>query len=364
LKNGIDVSTYNGKVNWSAVKASGVGFAILRAGYGSDQANQDDSQFARNVSECDRLGLLWGAYLYSYALTVDSAKSELAHLLRLLKGKKPLYPVFIDMEDADGYKASHGMPSNRTLTDIIKVVCSGLQRAGYLPGYYINKDWYENKIDTGELGGYAFWYARPGVAVPDKVCGIWQNAFPETGGHCSGANIDGGGCDTDICYTDYPAQVRARGLNGWAKGSAVPVAAKAAQAAAASAGNANTSTAQQWYNARSAGLKVDGFWGPETRKAAIMSVQRGCNQSYGAGLSVDGIWGPKTDAAIKTLRLGSKNAAVYSLQAVLMAHGYGCGGLDGVFGVSTDSAVRAYQRTAGLSIDGMAGKATFAALCR
>ena len=140
---GIDVSKHNGKVDWPTAKAAGLNFAMIRCGYGSDMASQDDQQWERNVKECDRLGIPWGAYLYSYALNANDAKSELQHALRLLKGKKPTYPVFIDMEDADGYKANHGgTPSKSTNTAIIKTFCDGIKAAGYKPGYYCNRDWY------------------------------------------------------------------------------------------------------------------------------------------------------------------------------------------------------------------------------
>jgi len=158
----------------------------------------------RNVSECERLGIPWGAYLYSYTQTVSGAQSELQHMLRLLRGYHPQYPVFIDVEDADGYKAKHGgIPSKATNTAIIKDVCSGLQQAGYKAGYYVNKDWYDNRIDAAQLTAYAFWYARPGVSVPDKYCDIWQSEFGELHGSWPGANIPGKGCDMNVCYTNY-----------------------------------------------------------------------------------------------------------------------------------------------------------------
>ncbi len=215
--NGIDVSEFNGDVDWQAAKNAGLQFAILRCGYGSDTFNQDDKTFTRNVAECERLSIPYGIYLYSYALNTENAKSELAHILRLVKGHKPQFPVYLDMEDADGYKAAHGMPSPRTLTDIIHTVCRGLKSAGYLAGYYVNKDWYDHFIYPKELDNYVFWYARPGVSRPDKGCGVWQSSFPETGGHWPGADISGSGCDTDISYVDYPEIVRREGLNGWEK---------------------------------------------------------------------------------------------------------------------------------------------------
>ena len=202
--NGIDVSYCNGRVDWAKAKAAGLQFAVLQLGYGSDSTSQDDVQFARNVSECERLGIPWGAYLYSYAQTVSGAQSELKHMLRLLRGHHPQYPVFIDMEDADGYKAKHGgIPDRATNTAIIKTVCSGLQQTGYKAGYYVNKDWYDNRIDAAQLSTYEFWYARPGVSQPDKYCDIWQSEFGELNGKWPGANIPGKGCDTNVCYTNY-----------------------------------------------------------------------------------------------------------------------------------------------------------------
>ncbi|MCH4240020.1 MAG: hypothetical protein LKF71_07130 [Oscillospiraceae bacterium] len=205
---GIDVSYCNGCVDWAKAKSAGLQFAVLQLGYGEDSTNQDDCQFNRNVSECERLHIPWGAYLYSYAQTVSGAQSELQHMLRLLRGHHPQYPVFIDMEDADGYKGRNGgIPSRATNTAIIKTVCNGLQRAGYKAGYYVNKDWYDNRIDPAQLSAYSFWYARPGVPTPDKHCDIWQSDFGELTGEWPGANIPGKGCDTNECYTNYLSNV-------------------------------------------------------------------------------------------------------------------------------------------------------------
>ena len=78
-RTGIDVSYHNGTINWEQVKASGVDFVIIRCGYGRDERGQDDRQWYRNVSECERLGIPFGVYLYSYAKDTDSARSEAQH---------------------------------------------------------------------------------------------------------------------------------------------------------------------------------------------------------------------------------------------------------------------------------------------
>ncbi|MFB6465398.1 GH25 family lysozyme [Cytobacillus sp. Hz8] len=103
-RKGMDVSEHKGKVDWDKAKADGIEFAMIRLGIGSDIKSQDDAQFERNVKEAERVGIPWGAYLYSYALNVTEAKSEAGHFIRLLKGKHPSYPIAFDMEDADHYK--------------------------------------------------------------------------------------------------------------------------------------------------------------------------------------------------------------------------------------------------------------------
>lgn len=89
---GIDVSHHQGTIDWDAVKATGVDFAIIRCGFGSDYVSQDDKQWRANVEDCERLGIPYGVYLYSYATSLDQARSEAAHALRLLKGTSPLCP--------------------------------------------------------------------------------------------------------------------------------------------------------------------------------------------------------------------------------------------------------------------------------
>ena len=99
VKKGIDVSFWNGTIDWEKVKADGIDFAIIRCGYGMDYASQDDTQWERNVSECERLGIPYGVYLYSYANATTNASSEADHVLRLLQGHNPTYPVYYDLED-------------------------------------------------------------------------------------------------------------------------------------------------------------------------------------------------------------------------------------------------------------------------
>lgn len=219
---GIDVSRHNGTVDWAKVKAAGARFALIRAGWGGDIASQDDPTFEANVAGCEAQGLDWGAYLYSYAMSHADAESEAAHILRLLKGKNPTYPIIIDMEDTDGWKAARGGNKPQMNTDIIKIVCSRLEEAGYYAMWYANLDWCRNYIYTDQITAYDFWYARPGISAPDRECGIWQDGIGSTNSSWPGANNGSGHCDTDIAYKDYPALIRAAGLNGWGSDTPSP----------------------------------------------------------------------------------------------------------------------------------------------
>jgi GH25 family lysozyme M1 (1,4-beta-N-acetylmuramidase) len=216
-RQGIDVATFQGEIDWAKVKAAGIEFALLRCGYGSDDNAQDDARFEENVKGCEAAGLPWGAYLYSYALNLEEAESELQHILRLLKGKKPSYPVYLDMEDADGYKAKHGGIDNALCAAVCEHVCAGLTKAGYLAGVYANKDWLVNRLNDPKLAKYETWLAQwNDKPTYDGAFGIWQ--------YTSDGSVDGitGRVDRNIAYKDYPAIMKEQGLNGWDKPAPAP----------------------------------------------------------------------------------------------------------------------------------------------
>lgn len=181
---GIDLSAHNGKVEFDKVKSNGCKFAILRLGFGDDIPNQDDSTFLRNVNECEKYGIPWGAYLYSYASNFSHLISEINHTKRVLSGLKPTYPIFFDVED----EKTIGQLSPNTINSYISKYCTELEKAGYFAGWYANKNWYDNKIsDAKKLAErFAFWFARPAVNKPEYAYGIWQAQTGETGGKFAG----------------------------------------------------------------------------------------------------------------------------------------------------------------------------------
>ena len=134
---GIDVSEHQGTIDWNQVKNADVGFAIIRCGYGSNMTSQDDKQWLRNVSECERLGIPYGVYLYSYATTTEQARSEAEHVLRLISGHNLSYPIFYDLEDSN----TTGKLSNAQILSLTKTFCSTITNAGYSVGVYANTYW-------------------------------------------------------------------------------------------------------------------------------------------------------------------------------------------------------------------------------
>ncbi|MDD2297411.1 MAG: glycoside hydrolase family 25 protein, partial [Sphaerochaetaceae bacterium] len=158
-RKGIDVSEHNGVIDWGKVKAAGIEFAMIRCGYGQNCVAQDDRYFERNVEEAERVGIPWGVYLYSYALTAKQAELEVEHVLRLLKGKHPQYPVAFDMEDADNYKGKNGMPTNTVLVEICDVFLSEIGNH-YPVLLYASLSWLNGALNSPKLERYSKWVAQ------------------------------------------------------------------------------------------------------------------------------------------------------------------------------------------------------------
>ena len=187
----IDVSTHQGKIDWEKVKPQ-IDGAILRCGYGMDKESQDDSQFRRNADECTRLGIPFGVYLYSYADTIEKAKSEAAHVLRLIKPYKLAYPVYLDLEE-------HGTAGGA----VERAVVFGdiIEKAGYWCGVYANLNWWNNHLKG--LERFTKW-----VAQYNKTCD-YKGANLDIWQYSDKGKIDGisGNVDMNECYRDFPAEI-------------------------------------------------------------------------------------------------------------------------------------------------------------
>lgn len=194
----IDVSQHQGTINWDQVK-SHIDGVILRCGYGMDIASQDDKQWARNVAECERLGIPYGVYIYSYATNTDRAKSEAQHVLRLIQGHKLSYPVYFDMEEpgTEGAAVANAI----AFGDIIEA-------AGYWCGVYYNRNWHNNVI-KGQLDRFTRWGAGYGTNNGQKQDEYKPGFGEDIWQYSSVGSVPGvsGNVDMNVCYRDFPAEI-------------------------------------------------------------------------------------------------------------------------------------------------------------
>ena len=190
-RTGIDVSHHNGTIDWEKVKDSGVDFVIIRCGYGKDEKGQDDKQWSRNVSECERLGIPFGVYLYSYAKDTQSAQSEAQHVLRLINGHRLTYPVYYDMED-DSTLGSD-------FASIATTFCNAMKNAGYPVGVYASLSWWNNYLTDSCFEGWYRWVAQYNNSCQYKGnYAMWQ--------YTSKGSVSGITTDVDMNYLiGYPS---------------------------------------------------------------------------------------------------------------------------------------------------------------
>lgn len=194
----IDVSEHQGVIDWEQVKDH-IDGVILRCGYGMDIASQDDKQWDRNVAECERLGIPYGVYIYSYATNTDRAKSEAQHVLRLIQGHKLSYPVYFDIEEpgTEGSAVANAI----AFGDIIEA-------AGYWCGVYYNRNWHNNVI-KGQLDRFTRWGAGYGTNNGQKQDNYKPGFGEDIWQYSSKGSVPGvsGNVDVNVCYRDFPAEI-------------------------------------------------------------------------------------------------------------------------------------------------------------
>lgn len=191
---GIDVSHYQGNINWEKVKPQ-IDFAILRMGLGDDIPSQDDKQFERNYAECVRLGIPFAVYFFSYAVNKAKVQTEIAHIKRLLNGKKINAPVYIDVENTKGL--DWRKISNAELLGIMQEYNAQLSALGFKMGIYSSRSAFWNEKMTDKwYDNISRWVAEYGDKVHDfnRTYDIWQ--------HTSKGSVDGidGNVDMNIMY--------------------------------------------------------------------------------------------------------------------------------------------------------------------
>lgn len=193
---GIDVSLYQGSINWEKVKPH-IDFAILRIGLGDDIPSQDDAKFERNYAECVRLGIPFAVYFFSYAVNKAKVQSEIAHIKRLLEGKTINAPVYIDVENTRGL--DWRTISNADMLVIMQEFNVQLNALGYKMGIYSSRSAFWNeKMSDPWYDNVSKWVAEYGDKVNDfnRTYDIWQ--------HTSKGAIDGinGNVDMNVMYNN------------------------------------------------------------------------------------------------------------------------------------------------------------------
>ena len=198
-KYGIDVSEHQGNINWEKVKGK-IDFVILRLGWiGNKENHTIDEKFERNYSECIKLGIPIGIFVYNYCNSESTIKNGAEWVIKNLKGKTIDLPVYIDMEDA----SIKSLGKNK-LTNIVMAFNTAIENAGYWAGVYANKDWFTNYLDKETLSkNYTCWvaqYASKCTLSMDNI-DIWQNS--------SKGKIDGisGNVDTNYMYRDLISEI-------------------------------------------------------------------------------------------------------------------------------------------------------------
>ena len=195
---GIDVSKYQGNIDWGAVAASGINFAIIRVGYrgSSSGALVEDRNFKKNISGATKAGIKVGLYFFTQAVNEAEAVVEASMAMSLASGYKVTYPIFIDTESASNGRANGLSKSARTA--VVKAFCQTVRNGGYKAGVYASKSWYANQLNASALNGYCIWVAQYNSSCTySGKYDMWQYSSK---GSVSGIK---GNVDMNISYTGY-----------------------------------------------------------------------------------------------------------------------------------------------------------------
>ncbi|MCM1174466.1 MAG: Ig-like domain-containing protein [Blautia sp.] len=195
---GIDVSKWNGSIDWNAVRNSGVSYVIIRCGYrgSSTGALIEDPKFASNIKGAKAAGLKVGVYFFSQAVNEVEAVEEASMALNLVSGYGLEYPVFLDVEASNGRGDAIDAA---TRTAVCRAFCATIQNSGYRAGVYANTTWFTTKINAGSLTDYKIWLAQYASAPTYTATryDMWQYTSKGQVGGISGS------VDMNISYLNY-----------------------------------------------------------------------------------------------------------------------------------------------------------------
>ncbi|MGK5638167.1 GH25 family lysozyme [Streptomyces sp. URMC 126] len=343
---GLDVSAYQGDVDWPAVAAAGASFAYVKATEGLTYRN---AFFTRQYDGAAAAGLVRGAYHFARPDASDGAAQADAFLADGggWRADGRTLPGALDIEayPGTGVPACYGLDPAAMVGWIRAFAERYRERTGRYPALYTNAPWWSQCTGGSRAfgGTLPLWTANHNGTAHPLPAGwsaytVWQTAergpFPG---------------DQDV-FNGSPEDLRA-----FADGAYTPPPTAGWPLLAQGQRGPQVTAAQYLLNARGAALDPDGAFGPAT-KEAVTAFQRS------AGLSADGIIGPKTwQALVTTVRSGTTGPAVKAVQHLLVSHGSALD-VDGVFGPGTHDAVVVYQKAWRLDADGIVGPATWQAL--
>ncbi|MCR5650145.1 MAG: glycoside hydrolase family 25 protein [Lachnospiraceae bacterium] len=175
---GIDVSKYQKEIDWRRVKAAGIDYAIIRAGYRGSSTGVlvKDPFFDRNIAGAKEAGIKIGVYFFTQAVNTAEAAEEAMAVASLVGADELSLPVYLDVESSGSIGGRADGLDVTSRTEIIKTFCETLNSMGYRAGVYANKNWLTKKIDTSELEKFDIWLAQYRVSRPDYAgrYSIWQ----------------------------------------------------------------------------------------------------------------------------------------------------------------------------------------------
>ncbi len=212
---GIDVSFWQGDIDFERVKKSGIDFVIIRAGGATDNPAENhpnidprrqgvDAQFEKNYKKAKAAGLNVGVYWYSFAETVEQAEREAESCLRAIEGKQFEYPVFYDIENK--YQFEKG---KEFCSSIMETFCGKIKDNGYYSAFYMSTFYATNYLSDDIKSTYDCWLAQwSGDVAYRSPYVMWQYST----GRVDGINGD---VDVDYSYVDYPLYIKFLGVNGW-----------------------------------------------------------------------------------------------------------------------------------------------------
>ena len=309
---GIDVSYHNGTLDFD--KMTDIDFVIVRAGYGKNNIDKKFKEYMKKLSKTKKkVGIYW----FSYAYTEAMAEKEAEYCLKAIKNYDIDYPIFFDWEyDSYNYALKNNVkPTKSLICKMTDRFCQTIKLNGYETGFYFNKDYFDKFYKNFALEKpYYLWYARYNKemgSLPVNV-DIWQ--FTEKG------NVKGTTKKFDVNYSNR----------------------------------------NQYVNKKP--TKV------ESKKKHYVYTENVKKLQELIGAKVDGIVGKETLSKLPTLRMEvGKKRIVQCMQKFLKhEHGFTLGGYgcDGHFGKSTEKAVKKFQKSKGLTVDGVVGRNTWKALTK